>query len=92
MRVIMVVTEEGGVEAEQLEMMMTVLDTVHFEPQVDSWIWGLDSSGSFFVRSVRNHVDVGCLSSSDSITSRNQFVLIEVNIFLWRLSMNHYEK
>lgn len=38
MRVIMVVTEEGGVEAEQLEMMMTVLDTVHFEPQVDSWI------------------------------------------------------
>nr|GEZ70186.1 RNA-directed DNA polymerase, eukaryota [Tanacetum cinerariifolium] len=47
----------GGVEQEQLGVLVTLMHDVSLSPMADRWTWALENSGEFTVSSVRKHID-----------------------------------
>nr|GFA63191.1 RNA-directed DNA polymerase, eukaryota [Tanacetum cinerariifolium] len=68
----------GGVE--QVDELSALVHDGTLTPMSDRWIWALESSGDFFVASVRKVIDDKSLSEVDSKTRWIKYVPIKVNV------------
>ncbi|XP_076924840.1 uncharacterized protein LOC143587430 [Bidens hawaiensis] len=78
----------GGVEATQLEELISLLDSVSLSDSNDKWIWDLDSDDTFLVKGVRSYLDRQELPEGAIPTRWNKLVPRKVNIMIWRLLLD----
>nr|GEX42708.1 RNA-directed DNA polymerase, eukaryota [Tanacetum cinerariifolium] len=75
----------GGVEQEQFDELLALVHDVTLTPMSDRWIWASESSGDFFVASVRKVIDDKSLPKVDSKTRWIKCVPIKVNVHAWKV-------
>ncbi|GJW09363.1 RNA-directed DNA polymerase, eukaryota [Tanacetum coccineum] len=78
----------SAVEEEQLALLNSETSTVSLSNLCDRWIWRLDSSGLFSVKSAREFIDESFLPKSDTSTRWVKYIPIKINIFAWRVSLD----
>nr|GEW23230.1 RNA-directed DNA polymerase, eukaryota, reverse transcriptase zinc-binding domain protein [Tanacetum cinerariifolium] len=74
----------GGVEEEQLLGINDNVDSVILSNSNDRWVWYLESSGEFSVKTARSHIDDFFLPSVSDPTRWIKIVPIKINIFAWK--------
>nr|GEW93332.1 RNA-directed DNA polymerase, eukaryota [Tanacetum cinerariifolium] len=74
----------GGVEKDQLNGLVEILDTVSLSPSLDRWVCSLSSDGDFSVKDARTNFDDMFLPSYNDFTRWVNGVPIKINIFAWR--------
>nr|GEU87972.1 RNA-directed DNA polymerase, eukaryota [Tanacetum cinerariifolium] len=75
----------GGVEEEQLLGLIDNVDSVILSNSNDRWVWSLESSGEFSVKTVRSHIDDFCLPLVSDPTRWIKIVPIKINVFAWKV-------
>ncbi|GKF62490.1 hypothetical protein Tco_0182544 [Tanacetum coccineum] len=76
----------GGIEDDQVTRLHNSLSHVLLSQNIDRWIWNLESSGEFSVKSVRSFIDDSLFPKADVPTRWVKAVPIKINIFGWRVS------
>nr|GEW16164.1 hypothetical protein [Tanacetum cinerariifolium] len=71
----------GGVEEDQLRLLEDIISSVVLSHSSDRWIWRLDSSDDFSVKSARNYIDDSFLPTYEAPTRWIGSIPIKVNIF-----------
>lgn len=80
--------EQRGVETEQGNMLLALLEMVSLSPVLDRWFQSLCGTGDSFVASARAHIDSTRLPLCPKMTRCLRILPIEVNIFSWRMAIN----
>ncbi|GKF82168.1 RNA-directed DNA polymerase, eukaryota, partial [Tanacetum coccineum] len=78
----------GGIEDEQLQLLMASTSSIILPNICDRWIWKLDSSGDFSVKSARGFIDDFFLPKVDVSTRWIKSIPIKINIFAWRVYLD----
>nr|GEV38254.1 RNA-directed DNA polymerase, eukaryota, reverse transcriptase zinc-binding domain protein [Tanacetum cinerariifolium] len=78
----------GGAEQQQLEEMLTLVNSISLVPMADKMYWDLDSAGDFSVASVRKMIDDRWLPRSDSKTRWINYIPIKINVLAWKIMSN----
>ncbi|GJW11559.1 RNA-directed DNA polymerase, eukaryota, reverse transcriptase zinc-binding domain protein [Tanacetum coccineum] len=78
----------GGVEQEQFDEIVALVNDVILAPISDRWTWTLESSGDFFVASVRKLIDDKSIPAVDFKTRWIKYVSIKVNVHAWKVKSN----
>ncbi|GJY98272.1 RNA-directed DNA polymerase, eukaryota [Tanacetum coccineum] len=78
----------GGIEDDQLRLLEGTISPVLLSQSSDRWIWRLDSSGEFSVKSARNYIDDSFLPKSEAPTRWIGSIPIKVNIFAWKVCLD----
>ncbi|GJZ29745.1 RNA-directed DNA polymerase, eukaryota, partial [Tanacetum coccineum] len=75
----------GGVEQEQFDEIVALVNDVILAPISDRWTWTLESSGDFSVASVRKLIDDKSIPVVDYKTRWIKYVPIKVNVHAWKV-------
>nr|GEZ05854.1 RNA-directed DNA polymerase, eukaryota [Tanacetum cinerariifolium] len=75
----------GGVEEEQFSLLSPRINDVILPNMCDRWIWSLDASGFFSVKSTHHLIDDTLLPKVDVPALWVMVIPIKVNIHAWRL-------
>ncbi|GKD46180.1 RNA-directed DNA polymerase, eukaryota, partial [Tanacetum coccineum] len=78
----------GGIEEQQLEHLVALLDFVILSNSNDRWVSDLNGDGVFRVKDVRNLLDEFFLPRADVPTRWVKNIPIKVNIFAWKLALD----
>nr|GFB24925.1 hypothetical protein [Tanacetum cinerariifolium] len=78
----------GGVEQQQFEELLTLINGVHLVPMGDRWTWKLSSSGEFSVAPLRRLIDDKTLQDTAQKTRWVRYVPINVNVIAWKVKSN----
>ncbi|GJS76384.1 RNA-directed DNA polymerase, eukaryota [Tanacetum coccineum] len=78
----------GGEEAQQLDQLSFILDSVSLSNMDDRWYWDLNGDGVFLVKDVRSLLDEVFLPKMDAPTRWIKCIPIKVNVFVWKLSLD----
>nr|GEW14517.1 hypothetical protein [Tanacetum cinerariifolium] len=78
----------GGVEQVQYNDLSDLVHAVTLVSLSDRWVWSLESSGEFFVASVRKVIDEKRLSNVTTVTRCIKCVLIKVNVLAWKIKID----
>ncbi|GKC86090.1 RNA-directed DNA polymerase, eukaryota, reverse transcriptase zinc-binding domain protein [Tanacetum coccineum] len=78
----------GGLEEEQLRQLEASLGHILLSQANDRWVWNLESSGEFSVKSTRIFIDNALLPKLDAPTRWIKVVPIKINIFAWRVCLD----
>ncbi|GJZ50574.1 RNA-directed DNA polymerase, eukaryota [Tanacetum coccineum] len=78
----------GGVEEEQLQRLIESTSSIILPNSRDRWIWRLDSSGEFSVKSARNFIDDSFLPKMETPTRWVKTIPIKINIFAWKVFLD----
>ena len=78
----------GDLEEEQLRKLEDSLSQILLPQANDRWIWNLESSGEFSVKSARIFIDNALLPKLDTPTRWIKVVPIKINIFAWRVCLD----
>lgn len=81
-------TPRGGIEEEQWNSLVDLVDVFEFSPQIDRWRWLGDGSGDFSVAAARKIIDNKILIIDNMSTRWIKEVPGKVNIFVWRMLLN----
>nr|GFD58235.1 RNA-directed DNA polymerase, eukaryota [Tanacetum cinerariifolium] len=73
-------TPRGGAEQQQLDEMVTLINSISLAHMADRMCWDLESSGEFSVASVRKMIDDIWLPRLDSKTRWIKYVPIKINV------------
>nr|GEY72631.1 hypothetical protein [Tanacetum cinerariifolium] len=76
-----------GIEFNQFTALLEAIRDVSILDKQDGWKWALNSKG-FTVASARIHIDEHTLIGGSTSTRWPKCVLIKVNVFMWRLSLD----
>ncbi|GKA14749.1 serine/threonine protein kinase, putative isoform 1, partial [Tanacetum coccineum] len=74
----------GGMEQEQFNEIVALVNDVILAPISDRWTWTLESSGDFSVASVRKSIDDKSIPVVDYKTRWIKYVPIKVNVHAWK--------
>ncbi|GKD58722.1 hypothetical protein Tco_1296231 [Tanacetum coccineum] len=78
----------GGEEAQQLDQLSVILDSVSLSNMDDRWYWDLNGDGVFLDKDVRSLLDEVFLPKMDAPTRWIKCIPIKVNVFVWKLSLD----
>ncbi|GJR38965.1 RNA-directed DNA polymerase, eukaryota, reverse transcriptase zinc-binding domain protein [Tanacetum coccineum] len=78
----------GGVKEEQHDLLRSRIVNVILPNMIDRWIWTLEASGMFTVKSTRNHIDDNILPKVEVPTRWFKVIPIKVNILAWRVCLD----
>ncbi|GJY05030.1 RNA-directed DNA polymerase, eukaryota [Tanacetum coccineum] len=78
----------GGIESQQLDQLLVVLDSIILSNMEDRWFWDLNGDGVFQVKDVRNLLDETFLPKVDVPTRWIKSIPIKVNVFAWKLFLD----
>ncbi|GJZ05064.1 RNA-directed DNA polymerase, eukaryota [Tanacetum coccineum] len=78
----------GGAECNQIEELLSLVNSVEFSAEPESWNWSLSGDGIFSVLSARIHIDEGLCIMEGPHTRWSKLVPIKVNILAWRIRLN----
>ncbi|GKF85538.1 RNA-directed DNA polymerase, eukaryota, partial [Tanacetum coccineum] len=78
----------GGIEEEQLRLLVDSISSVVLSQSSDRWVWRLDSSGDFSVKSARPFIDDSFLPKEEVPTRWVKFIPIKVNILAWKVCLD----
>ncbi|GJU44105.1 RNA-directed DNA polymerase, eukaryota [Tanacetum coccineum] len=73
---------------EQLLLLVNKLESIILANSNDRWIWSLESSGEFSVKSARSYIDDTLLPIVGSPTRWVKLVPIKINIFAWKVCLD----
>ncbi|GKA13730.1 RNA-directed DNA polymerase, eukaryota [Tanacetum coccineum] len=74
----------GGLEAQQLDHLMGLIESTLLSNSEDRWVWDLNGDGVFRVKDVRNLLDETFLPKADTPTRWIKCIPIKVNVFVWK--------
>ncbi|GJU32774.1 RNA-directed DNA polymerase, eukaryota [Tanacetum coccineum] len=74
----------GGLEAQQLDHLMGLIESTLLSNSEDRWVWDLNGDGIFCVKDVRNLLDETFLPKADTPTRWIKCIPIKVNVFVWK--------
>ncbi|GJU91759.1 RNA-directed DNA polymerase, eukaryota [Tanacetum coccineum] len=74
----------GGLEAQQLDHLMGLIESTLLSNSEDRWVWDLNGDGVFHVKDVRNLLDETFLPKADTPTRWIKCIPIKVNVFVWK--------
>ncbi|GJR25093.1 RNA-directed DNA polymerase, eukaryota [Tanacetum coccineum] len=74
----------GGLEAQQLDHLMGLIESTLLSNSEDRWVWDLNGDGVFRVKDVRNLLDETFLPKADTPTRWIKSIPIKVNVFVWK--------
>ncbi|GKE40230.1 RNA-directed DNA polymerase, eukaryota, partial [Tanacetum coccineum] len=78
-------SDSGGPEAQQLEQLTNLLDSVSLSNMEDRCFWDLNGEGVFQVKDVRSVLDETFLPKENIPTRWVKSIPIKVNVFVWKL-------
>ncbi|GJT22785.1 RNA-directed DNA polymerase, eukaryota [Tanacetum coccineum] len=78
----------GGLEEEQLLLLVDKVASVILSSLNDKWVWTLDSLGDYLVRSARSYIDDILLPTIGVSTRWVNVIPININIFAWRVCLD----
>ncbi|GJS32598.1 RNA-directed DNA polymerase, eukaryota [Tanacetum coccineum] len=77
-------TVRGGVESQQLDLLLGLLGSVLLSNMGDRRVWDLNGDGVFRVKDVRNLLDETFLPKAEMPTRWIKCIPIKVNVFVWK--------
>nr|GEU63216.1 RNA-directed DNA polymerase, eukaryota [Tanacetum cinerariifolium] len=78
----------GGVGEEQLSFLLSHMDGLILTNIHDRWIWSLEATSEFSVKSVRKLIDDSILPKEEGVTRWVKVMPIKINVFAWRLTQD----
>ncbi|GKA68001.1 reverse transcriptase domain-containing protein [Tanacetum coccineum] len=78
----------SGIEADQFCLLSDSVAHIILPQINDRWVWNLESSGEFSVKSARSFIDDSLLPKLDAPTRWVKVVPIKINIFSWRVCLD----
>ncbi|GKB41933.1 RNA-directed DNA polymerase, eukaryota, reverse transcriptase zinc-binding domain protein, partial [Tanacetum coccineum] len=78
----------GGVELHQYNSLSSRLDSIQLPMIQDRWVWSLDGTGEFTTTFTRKLIDDKRLPKVSYNTRWIKAILINVNVFTWRVGLN----
>ncbi|GJX41427.1 hypothetical protein Tco_0256417 [Tanacetum coccineum] len=65
-----------------------LVSTITLSSAVDRYVWSLENSGEFLVKSIRQVIDANCFPVIHSATRWVKSVPLKVNIMAWKIKMD----
>ncbi|GJR53713.1 RNA-directed DNA polymerase, eukaryota, partial [Tanacetum coccineum] len=78
----------GGTEEDQFRLLRASVAHILLPQINDSWVWNLESSCDFSVKSARSFIDDSLFPKADTPTRWVKVVPIKINIFGWRVCLD----
>nr|GEV23945.1 RNA-directed DNA polymerase, eukaryota [Tanacetum cinerariifolium] len=78
----------GGAEEEKLSFLLSRIDGLILTNIPDRWVWSLEATSVFFIKSVRQLIDDSILSKEEVATRWVKVMPIKINVFVWRVHLD----
>ncbi|GJY81174.1 RNA-directed DNA polymerase, eukaryota [Tanacetum coccineum] len=78
----------GCIEEEHQCMLLSRISSIILPNMLDRWVWSLEASGEFLVKSARSLIDDSHLPKEDVRIRCVKVVPININVFAWRVRLD----
>ncbi|GJS85216.1 RNA-directed DNA polymerase, eukaryota [Tanacetum coccineum] len=78
----------GGAEEEQLGFLLSRMNGLILTNIPNYWVWSLETTGEFSVKSVRQLIDDSILPKEEVATKWVKVMPIKINVFPWRVRLD----
>ncbi|GJV82685.1 retrovirus-related pol polyprotein from transposon TNT 1-94 [Tanacetum coccineum] len=79
----------GGAEEKQLGFILPRMDGVILANILDRWVWSLEATSEFSVKSGRQLINDSILPKEEVATRWVKFMPIKINVFAWRVHLDN---